>query len=44
MTTDEQKQYIDKSYEIKDYMQQKEMEAQQQAQAEQPQEAAQPTN
>ena len=44
MTTDEQKQYIDKSYEIKDYIQQKEMEAQQQAQAEQPQEAAQPTN
>ena len=44
MSTEEQKRYIDKSYEIKDYIQQKEMEAQQQAQAQQPQEAAQPTN
>ena len=37
MTTDEQKQYIDESYEIKDYIQQKEIEAQQQAQQTQPQ-------
>ena len=45
MTTDEQKQYIDESYIIKDYIQQKEIEAQQQAQASQPQqqEQAQPT-
>lgn len=43
MTTDEQKQYIDESYEIKDYIQQKEMEAQQQAQASQPQQQAQST-
>ena len=41
MTTDEQKQYIDESYEIKDYIQQKEMEAQQQAQ---PQQQAPTTN
>ena len=44
MTTDEQKQYIDKSYEIKDYIQQKEAQAQQQAQAQQPQQAEHPTN
>ena len=47
MTTDEQKQYIDDSYIIKDYMQQKEIEAQQQAQQEMPQQQqqmAQPTN
>lgn len=37
MSTDEQKQYIDESYEIKDYIQQKEIEAQQQAQQAQPQ-------
>lgn len=43
MTTDEQKQYIDESYIIKDYIQQKEIEAQQQAQASQPQQQAQPT-
>ena len=45
MTVDEQKQYIDESYQIKDYIQQKEMEAQQQAQASQPQQEqmAQPT-
>ena len=44
MSTDEQKEYIDQSYEIKDYIQQKEMEAQQQAQQEAPQQqAAQPT-
>ena len=45
MTVDEQKQYIDESYQIKDYIQQKEMEAQQQAQASQPQQTqtAQPT-
>lgn len=39
MTTDEQKEYIDQSYEIKDYIQQKEMEAQQQVQQEQSQQA-----
>lgn len=39
MTVDEQKQYIDESYQIKDYIQQKEMEAQQQAQQAQPQQA-----
>lgn len=44
MSTDEQKQYIDKAYVIKDYMQQKEIEAQQAAQAEQPQQGEQPTN
>ena len=46
MTVDEQKQYIDESYQIKDYIQQKEMEAQQQAQQAQPQQEqmAQPTN
>ena len=49
MTTDEQKQYIDQSYEIKDYIQKKEMEAQQQIQQQapqqaQPQQAVQPTN
>ena len=47
MTTDEQKQYIDDSYIIKDYIQQKEIEAQQQAQQEMPQQQqqmAQPTN
>lgn len=44
MSTDEQKKYIDKAYEIKDYIQQKEMEAQQQIQQVQPQQAAeQPT-
>lgn len=44
MSTDEQKQYIDESYEIKDYIQQKEIEAQQQAQQEAPQQQAiQPT-
>ena len=44
MSTDEQKQYIDESYEIKDYIQQKEIEAQQQAQQEAPQQqAVQPT-
>lgn len=45
MSTDEQKQYIDESYEIKDYIQQKEIEAQQQAQQAQPQQEqmAQPT-
>ena len=37
MTTEEQKEYIDQSYEIKDYIQQKEMEAQQQMQQAQPQ-------
>ena len=42
MTVDEQKQYIDESYQIKDYIQQKEMEAQQQAQASQPQQQVQP--
>ena len=42
MTIDEQKQYIDEAYEIKDYIQQKEMQAQQQMQTQQP--AAQPTN
>ena len=41
MSTDEQKQYIDESYIIKDYIQQKEMEAQQQAQQAQPQPEAQ---
>lgn len=40
MTTDEQKQYIDDSYVIKDYIQKKEMEAQQQAQQAQPQQQA----
>lgn len=46
MTVDEQKQYIDESYQIKDYIQQKEMEAQQQTQQAQPQQEqmAQPTN
>lgn len=44
MTTDEQKKYIDESYEIKDYIQKKELEAQQQAQAAQPQQEAQSTN
>ena len=46
MTVDEQKQYIDESYQIKDYIQQKEMEAQQQAQQAQPQQEqmVQPTN
>ena len=44
MTTEEQKEYIDQSYEIKDYIQQKELEAQQQAQQAQPQQVAQPTN
>ena len=44
MTTDEQKRYIDQSYEIKDYIQQKEIQSQQQAQAAQPQQAEQPTN
>lgn len=43
MTVEEQKEFIDKSYEIKDYIQQKEMEAQQQVQQAQPQQA-QPTN
>ena len=43
MSTEEQKEYIDQSYEIKDYIQQKEMEAQQQAQQEQPQQAQAPT-
>ena len=42
MSTDEQKEYIDQSYEIKDYIQQKEMEAQQQAQQGQPQQAQAP--
>lgn len=42
MTIDEQKQYIDEAYEIKDYIQQKEMQAQQQMQTQQP--ATQPTN
>ena len=42
MTTDEQKQYIDESYIIKDYIQQKEIEAQKQAQASQPQQQVQP--
>ena len=37
MTTEEQKQYIDDSYQIKDYIQQKEMEAQQQIQQQTPQ-------
>jgi FtsZ-interacting cell division protein YlmF len=41
MTTEEQKQYIDDSYQIKDYIQQKEIEAQQQAQQAQPQQAQQ---
>ena len=40
MTTEEQKQYIDDSYVIKDYIQQKEMEAQQQAQQQAPQQQA----
>ena len=35
MTIDEQKQYIDEAYEIKDYIQKKEMAAQQQAQSQQ---------
>lgn len=43
MSTDEQKQYIDESYQIKDYIQQKEMEAQQQVQQQIPQQQAQPT-
>jgi hypothetical protein len=42
MSTDEQKQYIDDSYVIKDYIQQKEIEAQQQVQ--QTQQVEQPTN
>ena len=42
MTTDEQKQYIDDSYVIKDYIQQKEIEAQQQVQASQPQQETTP--
>lgn len=44
MTTEEQKKYIDQSYEIKDYIQQKEIQSQQQAQAAQPQQAGQSTN
>ena len=36
-TLEEQKQYVDDAYAIKDYIQQKEIEAQQQAQAQQPQ-------
>lgn len=45
MSTEEQKEYIDKSYEIKDYIQQKEIQAQQQIQQAQPQQQmAQPTN
>ena len=36
-TLEEQKQYVDDAYEIKDYIQQKEIQAQQQAQAQQPQ-------
>lgn len=43
MTTEEQKAYVDKAYEIKDYIQQKEMELQQKAQAQQPQQPQQPT-
>lgn len=37
MTLDEQKEYIDKAYDLKDYIQQKEMELQQKAQQAQPQ-------
>lgn len=37
MSVDEQKKQIDESYEIKDYIQQKELELQQKAQAQQPQ-------
>ena len=46
MSLDEQKQYIDDAYEIKDYIQQKELESQQQLQAQMPQQPqqAQPTN
>ena len=46
MTTEEQKEYIDKSYEIKDYIQKKEVEAQQQLQSQMPQQTdqSQPTN
>ena len=36
-TLEEQKQYVDDAYAIKDYIQQKEIQAQQQAQAQQPQ-------
>jgi hypothetical protein len=36
-TLEEQKQYVDDAYTIKDYIQQKEIQAQQQAQAQQPQ-------
>lgn len=42
MTTEEQKKYIDDSYEIKDYIQTKEMELQQKAQQAQPQQQAMP--
>lgn len=42
MTTEEQKKYIDDSYEIKDYIQTKELELQQKAQANQPQQQAMP--
>lgn len=41
MTTEEQKEYIDKSYEIKNYIQKKETELQQQQQAQQPQQPTQ---
>lgn len=44
MNIDEQKEYIDEAYDIKNYIQQKEIESQQQAQAQQPQQAEQPTN
>lgn len=44
MNIDEQKEYIDEAYDIKNYIQQKEIESQQQAQASQPQQAEQPTN
>ena len=37
MSVEEQKKQIDESYEIKDYIQQKELELQQKAQAQQPQ-------
>ena len=42
MTMDEQKKYIDNSYEIKDYIQEKEIALQQKAQAAQPQQQAMP--
>lgn len=41
MSIDEQKEYIDESYEIKNYIQEKEMESQQKAQASQPQQSQQ---